>query len=274
MRQILRGHERSRATGPRWRRSTVSRSTTCASWSGPRRRTSRCRSGTGSQRLIDGLAPGDPARVEGERAIARLQRLADEGQGSGHVAGPRAAAAEPAARAARGLTSSTGRGAVERLLPLLAPEHRDGADISRGYVDVLQRDLEQPGLVGDLMQAGPVSRIYERWWRPGLGRVAKGLTGPGMAEEKRIARLLMGLGPGDGVLDVACGPGNFTRDFARAVGDEGLAVGVDGSRPMLERAVRETAGRGHRQSRLRTRGRDIASVPSMPRSTRSAASRP
>jgi SAM-dependent methyltransferase len=129
-------------------------------------------------------------------------------------------------------------------MPLLAPEHRDRADISRGYVDVLQRDLEQPGLVGDLMQAGPVSRIYERWWRPGLGRVAKGLTGPGMAEEKRIARLLMGLGPGDGVLDVACGPGNFTRDFARTVGDEGLAVGVDGSRPMLERGVRETLEEG------------------------------
>ena len=36
-------------------------------------------------RLIDGLAPDDPARAEGERAIARLQRLADEGQGSGHV---------------------------------------------------------------------------------------------------------------------------------------------------------------------------------------------
>jgi ubiquinone/menaquinone biosynthesis C-methylase UbiE len=130
-------------------------------------------------------------------------------------------------------------GAVERLLPLLKPEHRGGVDTSRGYVDVLQRDLEQPGLVGGLMQAGPVSRIYERWWRPALGRVAKGLTGPGMAEEKRIARLLMGLGPGDGVLDVACGPGNFTRDFARAVGDTGLAVGADGSRPMLERAVRE-----------------------------------
>ena len=36
-------------------------------------------------RLIDGLAPDDPARVEGERAIARLQRLAEAGQGSGHV---------------------------------------------------------------------------------------------------------------------------------------------------------------------------------------------
>jgi hypothetical protein len=36
-------------------------------------------------RLISGLAPGDPARVEGERAIARLERIAQEGQGEGHV---------------------------------------------------------------------------------------------------------------------------------------------------------------------------------------------
>ena len=36
-------------------------------------------------RLIEGLEPSDPARVEGERAIARLERLADEGQASGHV---------------------------------------------------------------------------------------------------------------------------------------------------------------------------------------------
>jgi hypothetical protein len=36
-------------------------------------------------RLIAGLEPGDPARVEGERAIARLERLAREGQGEGHV---------------------------------------------------------------------------------------------------------------------------------------------------------------------------------------------
>jgi SAM-dependent methyltransferase len=130
--------------------------------------------------------------------------------------------------------------ACERTLPLLHPEHRSSADIGLGYIDVLQRDLDQPGLVGNLMQAGPVSRIYERWWRPALGRIAKGVGGPGMADEKRIARLLLGLGPGDGVLDVACGPGNFSRDFARAVGEEGLAAGLDGSRPMLERAVRET----------------------------------
>ncbi|HZO59411.1 MAG TPA: hypothetical protein VFB51_06960 [Solirubrobacterales bacterium] len=36
-------------------------------------------------RLISGLPPGDPARVEGERAIARLERIAREGQAEGHV---------------------------------------------------------------------------------------------------------------------------------------------------------------------------------------------
>ena len=36
-------------------------------------------------RLIAGLPADDPARVEGERAIARLERIAREGQGEGHV---------------------------------------------------------------------------------------------------------------------------------------------------------------------------------------------
>jgi hypothetical protein len=36
-------------------------------------------------RLIDGLPDDDPAKVEGERAIAKLERMAREGQTSGHV---------------------------------------------------------------------------------------------------------------------------------------------------------------------------------------------
>ena len=132
----------------------------------------------------------------------------------------------------------------ERALPLLRPEERERAAPRDGSLDVLGHELDQPGLVGSLMQAGPVSRVYERWWRPALGRVAKGVGGPGMADERRIARLLLGLGPGDGVLDVACGPGNFSRDFARTVGEVGMVVGVDASRPMLERAVRETTAAG------------------------------
>jgi hypothetical protein len=36
-------------------------------------------------RLIAGLPAGDPARVEGERAIAKLERMARDGQTLGHV---------------------------------------------------------------------------------------------------------------------------------------------------------------------------------------------
>ncbi len=113
-----------------------------------------------------------------------------------------------------------------------------------GYLDLLPEDLESTGATQDLMTTSLVPAIYERYWRPALARVAKGITGPGMAEEVRIARLLLGLGPGDVVLDVACGPGNFSREFARAVGDDGLVVGIDASRTMLSRGVDELVGAG------------------------------
>jgi ubiquinone/menaquinone biosynthesis C-methylase UbiE len=94
------------------------------------------------------------------------------------------------------------------------------------------------------MLTAAVPLVYERWWRPALSRVAKGLLGPGMTDEHRIARLLMSLSPGDGVLDVACGTGNFSRSFARSVGPGGLVVGIDVSEPMLARAVEDTAKAG------------------------------
>jgi ubiquinone/menaquinone biosynthesis C-methylase UbiE len=94
------------------------------------------------------------------------------------------------------------------------------------------------------MQSTAVPRIYERWWRPALGRMFKGVLGPGMADEHRIARLLLALSPGDGVLDVACGTGNFSRDFARTVGPTGLVVGIDVSETMLTRAVEDTRRAG------------------------------
>ncbi len=103
---------------------------------------------------------------------------------------------------------------------------------------------DSTGAIQDLMLTRTVPRVYERWWRPALGRLFKGLLGPGMKDEHRIARLLLGLGRGDGVLDVACGTGNFTRGFARTVGDEGLAVGIDVSETMLARAVADTTEAG------------------------------
>jgi SAM-dependent methyltransferase len=113
---------------------------------------------------------------------------------------------------------------------------REGAG-EQGYLDLLPQDLASTGTAQDLMTTNLVPSIYERYWRPALARVAKGITGPGMAEEVRIARLLLGLAPGDVVLDVACGPGNFSREFARAVTDDGLVVGIDASRTMLARGA-------------------------------------
>lgn len=129
------------------------------------------------------------------------------------------------------------RSARERALALMRPQRRERADWAAdgGYLDLLEADPQSTGIAQTLMVSRLVPRIYERWWRPALGQLAKGLTGPGMAEEVRIARLLMGLGAGDGVLDLACGPGNFSREFARTVGPDGLVVGADVSTTMLAR---------------------------------------
>jgi ubiquinone/menaquinone biosynthesis C-methylase UbiE len=130
-------------------------------------------------------------------------------------------------------------GALERTRELLSPAEAERASErglnEAGYLDLLDTELESTGVTQDLMVTRLVPAIYERYWRPALGRLAKGVTGPGMAEEIRIARLLLGLGEGDVVLDVACGPGNFSREFARAVGPDGLVAGIDASRTMLER---------------------------------------
>jgi len=138
--------------------------------------------------------------------------------------------------------------ALDRARPLLTPAAREEAREVSGYIDLLGPDRhESPGMAQNFMLTSALPRIYERWWRPALGRVAKGAFGPGMNEEKRIARLLMALSPGDGVLDVGCGTGNFTRDFARSVGPDGLVVGLDVSETMLTRAVNDTAAAGFDQ---------------------------
>jgi ubiquinone/menaquinone biosynthesis C-methylase UbiE len=133
---------------------------------------------------------------------------------------------------------------IARAQALLTDELRvDDPPGTDGYIDLLAPEgLPSTGLGQNLMLTRVVPEIYERWWRPALGRVAKGIFGPGMVDEKRIARLLLGLVPGDGVLDIACGTGNFTRDFARVVGPTGLVVGLDASTTMLTRAVDDTGG--------------------------------
>ena len=140
--------------------------------------------------------------------------------------------------------TTTTADALDRTRELLKPDAVELAQRpdapAAGYLDLLGDDgPESTGPAQGLMFTRVVPAIYERYWRPALGRVFKGLTGPGMAEEIRIARLLLGLGAGDVVLDVACGPGNFSREFARTVTSDGLVVGIDASHTMLARGAEE-----------------------------------
>jgi SAM-dependent methyltransferase len=133
---------------------------------------------------------------------------------------------------------------LERVAGLLrAGERPRSTSRTQGYLDLLGPEPpDSTGFVQDLMLSRPVARIYERWWRPALGRVAKGPLGPGMAGERRIAQELLALEAGGRALDIACGTGAFTRDFGMRVGRGGLAVGIDVSETMLGRAAAETAG--------------------------------
>ena len=141
------------------------------------------------RRLIEPLAPDHPARVEGERQIPRLEELAQHSgdpRGAGPARRSRVAATETGAERARPRARSCSRPSTPRRARRTRPP-------VPGYLDLLgRRPRTRPGPTQDLMTTSLVPTIYERWWRPALGRIAKGVTGPGMAEEVRIARLLMG----------------------------------------------------------------------------------
>jgi SAM-dependent methyltransferase len=128
--------------------------------------------------------------------------------------------------------------ATERLEDLLDTP----AKTEDGYLDVLGAVSQAgppTGLTQRLMRTTLLPRIYERYWRPTLGRALKGPFGPSMTGEIELATKLLDLRAGDTALDVACGTGRFTRAFGTAVGPAGLAIGLDGARTMLAKAVAE-----------------------------------
>ncbi|MGH3656390.1 MAG: class I SAM-dependent methyltransferase [Micromonosporaceae bacterium] len=126
-----------------------------------------------------------------------------------------------------------------RMLSLLR-EPPGSPDVSEGFIDLLGDRAEgRRSIAQSLMRSRVIPEVYERWWRPVLGQLAKA-GGPSMADEVDIAVAHLGLGPGDVVLDIACGPGTFARRYAEVVGADGLVIGLDASTTMLQRAVRDT----------------------------------
>jgi len=130
---------------------------------------------------------------------------------------------------------------MNAMLDLLRPERRPARPVLRdGYLDLLSAGDPTGGGPGQrLMVSRALPEIYERIWRPLGGRLLMGPGGPDTAGERRIALEMLSIGEGDAVLDVACGPGNFTRAFAAAAGGDGVVVGLDASSTMLARAASE-----------------------------------
>jgi SAM-dependent methyltransferase len=132
---------------------------------------------------------------------------------------------------------------LERALALFEPEQRPASPRLRdGYLDLVdEQGRSKPGFSQRALQGRMVPYIYERIWRPTIVLFSAGFKAPKRREEHRLAVEMLKLSKGDCVLDVACGPGNFTRPFAAAAGD-GLVVGLDIATNMLAAGARRTDG--------------------------------
>lgn len=114
-------------------------------------------------------------------------------------------------------------------------------DRSHGYLDVLAPESAKPtGLSNALMHNPALAAVYEKAWRPAFTRLFS-LGGSGtLSRQDLLLDELAGRGD-QKLLDVACGPGLYTKPLARKLSDEGVVVGLDVSEAMLQRAVRDNA---------------------------------
>lgn len=139
-------------------------------------------------------------------------------------------------------TQSTPKsGASAEALELLQPEMRSRSHIVSGYIDVLGTEERfGPHFSQQVLRNKFITSIYERFWRP---TVIKYLFGRKLnfSEESSIILGMLDLSPTDRVLDVGCGPGNYTRRLG-SVAKDGVVVGMDPSEAMLGVGVRHGVG--------------------------------
>ena len=117
--------------------------------------------------------------------------------------------------------------AMNRVRQLLAPDVV--AQPVDGYLDTLAAEqMPAPIRVQSLWQSGVGSGLWQKIQPVMASRL--------VADYQTTAQQLQ-LKPGQTVVDVGCGPGNVTMALADAVAPDGLAVGLDVSAPMLQRAA-------------------------------------
>jgi SAM-dependent methyltransferase len=90
------------------------------------------------------------------------------------------------------------------------------------------------------MNSPTVAAIYQHIWRP-IMVAAMSLHGMSISAERKRASVALHLGGRQRVLDVGCGPGNFTSFFAGQLAGDGFVIGLDNSVPMMQLAVRDNS---------------------------------
>lgn len=133
--------------------------------------------------------------------------------------------------------------ALHRALEMIEPSMlRELARTDAGYVELLPNvPAPNPSPASIAMNNRVVAAIYEKLWRP-FGVSMMGIAAMSMSDERAKAVADLRLHGSQQLLDVACGPGNFTKFLSERLTGDGLAVGFDISEAMITRAVRDNRG--------------------------------
>jgi SAM-dependent methyltransferase len=128
-------------------------------------------------------------------------------------------------------TTTPNGGCLERAHPYVR-EALAPLTVRNGILDALGADFQLTS-----GQRSLDSRLAAWGYELLRERFLEGRFIPAFAAELQNVVDRLALKPGDTVLDLACGQGNFTVELARRVGPNGLVIGVDTSLAMLNRAV-------------------------------------
>ncbi len=114
--------------------------------------------------------------------------------------------------------------------------------VEDGVIDLLPKSDQKRSLSQALMEWKPLIRIYEgRLWRRSLLFALR--TGISFAREYELIAEAAKLEGDEILLDLACGPGIYSRPFARRL-SRGAVVGLDLSVPMLDYASSRARAEG------------------------------
>jgi ubiquinone/menaquinone biosynthesis C-methylase UbiE len=108
----------------------------------------------------------------------------------------------------------------------------DNAHLTGGILETLPPDSVQT-FSQRALDTAFTAWLYDTW----RDRILRLAGQSNFATEAEQIASVMQPQPGEVILDLACGHGNFTVEWARRVGSDGLVIGLDYSKSMLARAV-------------------------------------